>query len=113
MAKKLKVGVLLVNNRTFDNNGRSVQKTMVSLALGSSKNQDPTYNTTVELIVKDHTGKVVHRQENGFLNLVDFRKQPDELLAEGRISESDYEAMKERISRVSESIKYNLEVTQK
>lgn len=113
MAKKLRLGSLLVNKRTFNNNGQSVEKTMVSLALGSVKNSDPKYNTTVEIIVKDSTGKVIHRQENGFLNLVDPRSQPDELLAAGKIDESQYESMKERVSRIPDSVKYSLEVTQK
>ena len=110
MAKKLKVGSLLVNKRTFNNNGVDVEKTMISLGLGNVKNKDPKYNLNVEFIVKDHTGKVVHRQENGFISLVDPRTQPGELRAAGIISEEIYESMQSRVASIPDSIKYSLEI---
>src|SRR5690349_5388830 len=110
MAKKLKIGSLLANKRTFNNGGKEVEKTLISLALGSMKNKDPKYNLSVTLIVKDHTGKIVHQQDNGFVNMVDPRSQPDELFAAGLITADQYAEAKERVSRIPESIKYSLEV---
>lgn len=110
MAKKLKVGSLLVNKRKFMNQGKEVEKTMISIGLGNIKNLDPKYNLTVEFIVKDHNGNIVHRQENGFINLVDPRTQPDELLSAGLISQEIHASMKERISKLPEMVKYSLEI---
>lgn len=45
----------------------------VYLALGDLKNTDPKYNTSVEVIVRDHLGNVVYQQQNGFINLDDPR----------------------------------------
>lgn len=45
----------------------------VYLALGDLKNTDPKYNHSVEVIVRDSTGKEVHRQTNGYINLDDPR----------------------------------------
>lgn len=112
MAKKrFKIGTLLTNKRKFTNNGREVEKTLVSLALGNIRNKDPKYNMSVEIIVRDHAGKVLHKQENGFLNLIDIRAQPDELLSAGIIDQAEYEVRKERIEKLPDSVRYSLEVS--
>lgn len=110
MAKKLKVGSLLVNKRKFTNNGTEVEKTMISLALGNLKNKDPRYDLSVELTVRDNTGKIVHSQTNGFVNLIDPRTQPDELLKAGIIDEPTHTKMKERLTNLPDMVKYSLEI---
>lgn len=109
--KKLKIGSLLVQEREFDNPSGKVKKKMISLGLGNTRNKDPKYNLSVELIVKDHTGAVVHRQENGFVNLVDPRTQPDELYAAGFLDEGQYQLAKERAGNIPDFIKYNIEIS--
>ena len=110
MAKKLKIGNLLVEKKT-DKNGKEYISRY--LGLGSSKNRDPKYDLSVELVIRDHTGNVVHTQKNGFLTLVDLRTQPDDLLAAGLIDESRYDKMKEGLSRLPDRIKYSLELNVK
>lgn len=111
---KVRLGSLTVNKRTFTNNGQSVEKNMISLALGSSKNKDPKWNTTVEITVKDHTGKVIHQQVNGFLNLVDPRTYPDELFASGLIDENTHAEMKEKaLASTPPYVKYRIEASTK
>jgi hypothetical protein len=112
-SKKLKIGSLLRNTRKFNNNGQEVEKTLVSIGLGNVKNKDPKYNLHVELIVTDSAGKVVHRQKDGFINLVDPGTQPDELLAAGVIDEEAHHQMKERLKNLPDSIRYNLELNLK
>lgn len=84
--KKLtKIGSLWAGMRTFtQDDGSQISKNMVSIALGQSKNKDPKYNTTVEIIVRDSEGKVIHQQTDGFLNLLDPRdvsKTPEKVPA--------------------------------
>lgn len=107
---KIKIGSLLVNERTFVNQGKEVKKNLVSVALGNVKNKDPKYNLSVTLIVKDSTGKVVHQQENGYINLVDPRLQPDELLAAGLITEDQALTKKQQLLKLPDMVKYNLEI---
>jgi hypothetical protein len=86
--------------------------TSVFLALGK-KNRDSNYSKydlTVELVVKDATGKVVARQTDGFVSLNDPRKQADELLAKGIINEQDAAKMKERTAKLPPSIRYSMQV---
>lgn len=108
--KKLRIGNLLVEKKKSQA-GR--EYTSVYLGLGNDRNKNPDYNLSVELVVKDHTGKVVHTQKNGFVSLVDPRTQPDELLAAGIINEEQHNKMKERLSNLPDKIKYALELNVK
>jgi hypothetical protein len=74
-SKTFKIGTLRTGTRdSKDDEGNVVQTPTAYLALGDLKNSDVKYNHTVEITVKDHTGKVVHKQENGFITLEDPRK---------------------------------------
>lgn len=99
MAKITRIGNLL-NNKV---NG----KTLLSIGLGNKgKNED--YNTSVEIIVRNSKGEVVARQTDGFLNLVDPRKEPDDLLAAGKITEEVAAKMKEGVAKLNEKVKYSV-----
>lgn len=87
MAKKITIGNLLLN----EIDGRK----MVSIGLGQKNKKNPKYDLTVEITVKDATGKVVASQKDGWINLVNPRTQPDELLAAGIIKEDAAIKMKE------------------
>ena len=80
------------------------------LALGSTKNKDPRYNLSVEILVKDATGKVVAKQTNGFVNLSNPRTEPDELLRAGKITEEVAEKMKSYLPKLPEKIKYDVKM---
>lgn len=110
--KKVRVGILLKNKKTFTNNGKSVEREMLSIALGT-QGRDPKYNTTVELIVKDNTGKVIHTQTNGFINLTNPRTQPGELLQAGIISEEIYNKMLESAGMLNDSVRFTLDLNLK
>lgn len=98
MAKYIEIGTLQVKNGTF-------------LALGrKNKPGYDKYDLSIEIIVKNKEGKVVARQTDGFINLVDPRKQPEELLALGKITEEAASQMKERASKLPASVKYNLQI---
>lgn len=105
--KRIKLGSLLVSEKTSTNKGGPY------IGLGDVKNKDPKYNYNVELIVTNSTGEVVFKQKNGFINLVDPRTQPDELLALGLISESEAEKRREQVARIPSFIKYTLEGVRK
>lgn len=104
MAKKVKIGSLLLNEVEFN----GVKKKLLSVGLGSKNKNNPQYDQTVEIIVRDNTGKIIAQQRDGFLEVVDPRKEPDELLAAGLISEEIAEKMKENVSKLPEKIKYQL-----
>jgi hypothetical protein len=98
MAKYIDIGTLQVKNGTF-------------LALGrKNKPGYEKYDLSVEIIVKDNTGKVVAHQKDGFINLVDPRKQADELLAKNIITEDAAAQMKVRAEKLPSSVKYNLQI---
>jgi len=46
------------------------------IKLGRQNKNNPKYDLTVELVVKDANGTVVATQTDGFLNLSDPRKSP-------------------------------------
>lgn len=59
-------------------------KPAVYIELGNTRNSNPEYNYSVEFIVKDSKGAVVHKQENGLVFLNDprtFAKDPDKIPA--------------------------------
>lgn len=80
-----------------------------SIGLGV-KGKNPDYDLSVELVVKDRSGKVVARQTDGFINLVDPRTQPDELLSRGLVTEEVAGRMKEQVSKIPEKIRFQLTV---
>lgn len=102
---KIKLGSLLVNEITDNKTGKP--KKLLSIGLGN-KGKNDKYNLSVEITVKDHTGKVVAHQTDGFLELVDPRKQPDDLLAAELISEEMAEKMKENVAKISDKVKYQV-----
>lgn len=81
-----------------------------SLALGRKGNKDPKYDYSVELVVRDFEGNVVATQTDGFVNLVDPRAQPDNLLKAGLISEDIYADMKARVAKIPEKIAFTAQV---
>ena len=105
MAKYIDIGNLMVKEN--DKGEKSV-----FLTLGKT-NKDPKYSKYdlhVEIVVKDNEGKVVARQTDGFVGLVDPRTQPRELLAKELISKKMAEEMEERAAKLPEMIKYKLQV---
>lgn len=100
MAKKIvKVGNLL--------NNKYEGKTLLSIGLGN-KGKNPEYDTSVEIIVRNSKGEVIARQVDGFLNLVDPRKEPDDLLAAGKITEEVAEKMKNGVAKLNQMVKYSV-----
>jgi len=102
MAKNVQIGSVMVSD---DKNGNK----RISIGLGR-KNKPPYQNNdvTVEVLVKDSTGKVLARQTDGFLNLVDPRTQPDELLKLGLVSEETAGKMRASAAKLPEKIKYQV-----
>lgn len=102
MAKKLTFGNLI---KTTGKDG----ETRLSLALGN-KSKNERYNLTVEVVVRDNTGKVVAKQTDGFIDLVDPRAEPDRLLAKAIISEELHGKLKESASKISEKVRYQARI---
>lgn len=100
-SKKVKIGNLIVTNGKHG--------MMRSLALGN-KGKDPKYNISVEVVVRDASGAVIAKQTDGFVELVDPRTQPQELLSAGVISEEVANKMANNASKLSEKVKYQLMV---
>lgn len=101
--KKVQLGNLVVNER----NG----KPSVSIALGkkAKKPEHAKYDFSVELIVRDNTGKVVAQQTDGYLNLQDPRTLADDILANGgKLTEEVEAKMRERALKVPSYIKYEV-----
>lgn len=104
--KRLKVGIIRSKKHKF---GNQPEKQMISVGLGSSLG-NPKYALNVELIVTNNEGKVLHRQTNGWVNVVDPRKRPKELYEAGLVTEDVYNDMLERSLKVPEEIKYELDI---
>lgn len=105
MAKNIEIGNLIVKEKEDGSISRF-------LALGK-KNKDAKYSRydlSVEIVVKDASGKVVARQTDGFVGLSDPRTQADELLAKNIINEDEAIKMKERAARLPESIRYSVSI---
>lgn len=47
------------------------------IVLGDSQNKNEKYRTTVEVTVKDSSGKVLAKTENGFLTVLNPRLRPN------------------------------------
>jgi hypothetical protein len=104
LPKKIKVGVLMLNEVEY----KGEKKKLLSLGLGNRNKNKPEYDYKLELVVKDGNGKVVATQSDGFLDLVDPRKEPDDLFKAGIINEEQYNKMKERLEKLPDMIKYEV-----
>jgi hypothetical protein len=105
MAKNVEIGSLIVSE---DNNGNK----RVSIGLGK-KNRDAKYSKydlSVEVVVRDHTGKVIAKQTDGFINLIDPRTRADDLLKAGIIDEDKAADMRMQATKIPDKIKYQLQV---
>ncbi len=109
---QVRIGNLIVTNKVdragnpvYDAEGKQVKKVAVGLG---NKGKNPDYDVTVEILVKDHTGKVIAKQVDGFINLVDPRTQPDELYSAGIISEEKLHQMQNQLKTLPEKIKFQL-----
>lgn len=100
--KKFKVGSLIKTDR--EANG--VKKSFLSIGLGQKNPKKPEWDQSVEIIVRNNKGDIVARQTDGFLDVVDPRKEPEELLAAGAIDEAMAEKMKQNVSKLSEKVRY-------
>lgn len=107
MAKKIKVGSLIKSEKEVEINGQKVKKTFLSIGLGQ-KGKNADYNQTVEVIVRDSRGKIVAQQTDGFLDVVDPRKEPEDLFSAGAIDEEQFKKMKENVAKLSEKVRYVL-----
>lgn len=103
MAKKFTFGNLIKTT------GKDNQ-TRLSLALGSKNNRDPKYDFSVEITVKDSAGRVIAKQNDGFIDLVDPRTEGDRLLSLGIISEEVAEKMKTSAAKISEKVRYHARI---
>lgn len=101
-SKYVKLGSLIVSKRQDGSDN-------ISIGLGQ-KGKNAQYNLTVELVVKDATGKVVARQTDGFINLTDPRTEADDLLKIGLIDEEKAAVMRENAKKLSDKVKYILKV---
>lgn len=101
--KKIKMGSMLVTEVT--DNRTNQPKKLLSIGLGN-KGNNPTYNTSVTVTVRDGNGKVIAEQTDGFLELTDPRKEPDELLAAGLVDESQHAKMTENVAKLSPKVRY-------
>lgn len=100
--KKIKVGSLIKSEKEVN----GVKKSWLSIGLGQKNDKRPEYDQTVEIIVRDNKGKVVAQQTDGWLDLVNPREEPKELLAAGVISEEMAEKMSENVKKLSDKVKY-------
>lgn len=48
------------------------------IKLGTQNKNKPEYDISVEVVVRDANGEVIHKQTDGFLTVVDPRKQAEE-----------------------------------
>ena len=102
MAKNVKIGSVIKSTRKDGSDNYSI-------GLGS-KGKNPQYNLSVELIVRDSTGKIVARQTDGFINLNDPRTEGQELYKLGIINEDKAHEMTENAKKLSDKIKFVLKV---
>ncbi len=69
----------------------------VCISLGQTSGK-PEYQYDVTVMITDKKGNVIAKQTNGFLNVVDPRKLPEELLAAGKIGEDTADKMRGRLT---------------
>lgn len=105
-SKKIKVGSLLATE--VDDKATGAKKRLLSVALGTKSPHNPQNDLSVEITVKDSKGNIVAQQKDGYLDLIDPRKQPDELFAAGLIDKSMRDKMLENVSKISEKVKYQV-----
>ena len=80
------------------------------IALGKKSKTPSQYDLTVEVVVKDAKGKVVARQTDGFLEVVNPRTLPDQLLEKNIITEEQAEKMRARVANMPEEITRELRI---
>jgi hypothetical protein len=78
------------------------------IKLGSTNNRNEKYNYSVEITVKDNNGQVISKQSDGFLNLIDPRKEPARLLEANVITEDRAAEMEERVANLSDKLIFEL-----
>lgn len=110
MAKSYKVGSLLKNEKEVEVNGQKVKKTWLSIGLGQKNDKKPEWDQTVEIIIRDKNGKILAQQKDGWLDVVDPRNEPKDLLAAGAIDEAQAEKMKENLKKLPEKVRYVLKM---
>jgi hypothetical protein len=108
-AKKVKVGSLIKSEVEREVNGQKVKQSLLSIGLGN-KGKNADYHQTVEVIVRDNRGKIVAQQIDGFLDVVDPRKEPEDLYKAGIIDEEQFHKMKDNASKLSEKVRYILKM---
>ncbi len=106
MAKKFKVGTLIKNENEDEVNGQKVKRTWLSVGLGQKNPKKPEWDQSVEIIVRDNKGKILAQQTDGFLEVVDPRKEPEDLLSAGLITEEMATKMKEGLAKLSPKVRY-------
>lgn len=106
MAKKYKVGSLIKTDKEYENNGVKTKKTFLSIGLGQKNPKKPEWDQSVEVIIRNNKGDVIARQTDGFLDVVDPRQEPKELLAAGAIDEVMAEKMTENVRKLSDKVRY-------
>lgn len=104
--KKIKVGSLIKSEKEFEVNGKKVKKTFLSIGLGNKSTNKPDYNQSVEIIIRDSRGKIVAQQTDGFLDVIDPRKEPEDLFSANIIDEEQFKKMKENVAKLSEKVRY-------
>lgn len=107
-AKKIKVGSLIKTDKEFEVNGKKVKKTFLSIGLGNKNANKPDFNQSVEIIVRDKLGKIVAQQTDGFLDVIDPRKEPQDLFDANIIDADQFKKMKENVAKLSEKVRYVL-----
>lgn len=110
---KIEIGKLLTkdmvdrqtNEPVYDASGRQRQRAYLALGV---KGENKKYNTTVEIVVKDGDGNVIATQRDFFIDLVDPRTEPDDLLKAGIITEEKAEQKRGWLSKLSPNTRYKL-----
>lgn len=89
----------------YDATGRQRQRAYLALGV---KGSNKKYNTTVEIVVKDADGVVIATQRDFFVELVDPRLEPDDLLKAGIITEEQAEQKRGWVSKLNPNTRYKL-----
>lgn len=105
MTKNVEIGNLIVKQ-----NKDGTVNTFIALGRKNKDVKYSKYDISVEVTVRDNTGKVISSQKDGFINLSDPRTLHKELLSKGVINEEKAAEMQERSAKTPESIRYTLNV---
>jgi len=100
VSKRVTIGsVFLVKDETGG------ERYCIGLGNGS---KDERYKNTVEVIVRDVSGRVIARKTEGFIGLVDPRVEVEELLSKGKISEEQADLKREQLKKLSSKLRFQL-----